>query len=105
MVELPAATCEFARVQALAPVAEFAVEPVQALDQRPASSYSGLAFAVGVRRRPTAFEQPDPQFALERLQLQGHRRLAEVERLGRARHRPSRAVWQKARNGFRRSPL
>ena len=87
MVELPAATCSSPASQALELAAELGVQPVQAFDQRPGHLVQHLAFAGEAEAPAAALEQGGAQFALQRLQLQGHRRLAEEQRLGRARHR------------------
>ena len=87
MVELPAATCSSPASRPLQPAAEFAVEAVQALDQRPRQLVQRLALAGEGQAPADALEQRRAEVALQRLQLQGHRRLAQEQRLGRARHR------------------
>ena len=78
---------ELAGIEALDLVAEDRVQPVEAFDQGLRQLVQDLAFAA--RGQPSAhpFEQLDPQFALQRLQLEGDRGLADIERLGRAGHR------------------
>ena len=52
-----------------------------------ASSYRAVPPRVSVQAPAEAFEQRHAHVALQGLQLQGHRRLAEEQGLGGARHR------------------
>ena len=79
---------EFAGVEARAPVrGRRTSRPSSPSTSGRASAYSASPSRVGEQPAAAALEQPHPELALQRLQLQGHRRLAEVQRLGRARHR------------------
>ncbi len=78
---------QFAGLQALEPAAEFAVQPVQALDQGAGQVVQHLAFAGQAETPADALEQGLAQLPLQGLQLQGHGRLAEEQGLGRPRHR------------------
>ena len=75
---------ELAGVEAADLLPEHRIQPVQALDQRPRQLVELLALAGQGDPAPAALEQPHPQFPLQRLQLQGDRRLAQVQRLSRA---------------------
>ena len=87
MVELPAATLSSPASRPWTLSRKTASSPSRPSTSGLASSYSTWPSRLGVRRRPTRSNKLDPQFALQRLQLQGDRRLADVQRLGRAGHR------------------
>ena len=78
---------QLAGLQAFDLAAEFPVQSVQSLDQRAGDLVQQLAFPGQAETAADALEQGRAQLPLQRLQLQGHGRLAEEQGLGRPRHR------------------
>ena len=87
MVELPAATCSSPASRPLSRLRNSPSMPSRPSTSGRASSYRAGA-APGQGQAPAdALEQRLAQVPFQRLQLQGHGRLAEEQRLGRPRHR------------------